>query len=68
MKTMIKLHEEEEIDKIHMDENYDVQAWCEMFEVSVFDLKKAVAKVGPSAIRVKHYFEEIRNHGGPSAF
>ena len=64
MKTMIKLHEEEEIDRIHMNENYEVQAWCEMFEVSVFDLKQAVAKVGPSAIKVKHYFEEIRNQGG----
>jgi len=58
MKTMMKLHEEEEIDKIHMDENYEVQAWCEIFEVSVFDLKQAVNKVGPSAIKVKHYFEE----------
>ena len=55
---MMKLHEEEEIDKIHMDENYEVQAWCEIFEVSVFDLKQAVNKVGPSAIKVKHYFEE----------
>lgn len=54
---MMKLHEEEEIDKIHMDENYEVQAWCEIFEVSVFDLKQAVSKVGPSAIKVKHYFE-----------
>jgi hypothetical protein len=68
MKTMINLHEEEEIDKIHMDENYEVQAWCEMFEVTVFDLKQAVAKVGPSAIKVKHYFEErIRNQGSQRA-
>ena len=58
MKEMLKLHEEEEIDKIHMDENYEVQAWCEMFEVSVIDLKQAVEAVGTSAIKVKHYLEE----------
>jgi hypothetical protein len=68
MKTMIKLHEEEEIDRIHMNENYEVQAWCEIFEVSVFDLKQAVEKVGPSAIKVKHYFEEkIKDQGNPRA-
>ena len=61
---MIKSHEEEEIDKIHMDENYEVQAWCEIFEVSVFDLKQAVAKVGPNAIKVKHYFEDKIKHQG----
>ena len=61
---MLKLHDEEEIDKIHMDENYEVQAWCEMFDVSVMDFKQAVETVGTSAIKVKHYFEEklkIRN-------
>lgn len=64
MKEMIKLHEEEQIDKIHMDENYEVQAWCAMFEVSTFDLKQAVAKVGPSAIKVKHYLEQrIKSQG-----
>jgi hypothetical protein len=64
MKEMLKLHDEEEIDKIHMDENYEVQAWCEMFDVSVMDLKQAVETVGTSAIKVKHYLEKrlkIRN-------
>jgi hypothetical protein len=58
MKEMLKLHEEEEIDRIHMNENYEVQAWCEMFEVSVIDLKQAVQVVGPSAIKVKRYLEK----------
>jgi hypothetical protein len=69
MKEILKLHEEEQIDKIHMDENYEVQAWCEMFEVSVMDLKQAVEAVGTSAIRVKHYLEErfkIRNQNNPT--
>jgi hypothetical protein len=64
MKETLKVRDEEEIDKIHMDENYEVQAWCEMFEVSVMDLKQAVAVVGTSAIKVKHYLDEklkIRN-------
>jgi hypothetical protein len=66
MKEMLKVREKEEIDKIHMDENYEVQAWCEMFEVSVIDLKQAVAVVGTSAIKVKHYLDEklkVRNQG-----
>jgi hypothetical protein len=58
MKEMLKLHHEEEIDRIHMDENYEVQAWCEIFDVSVVDLKQAVQQVGLSAIKVKHYLEE----------
>ena len=69
MKEMMKLHEEEQIDKIHMDENYEVQAWCAMFEVSTFDLKQAVAKVGPSAIKVKHYLEQkIKNGPGQRSY
>lgn len=70
MKEMLKLHDEEEIDRIHMDENYEVQAWCEMFDVSVIDLKQAIEVVGPSAIKVKHYLEEklrIRNSNNPRA-
>lgn len=68
MKEMLKLRDEEEIDKIHMDENYEVQAWCEMFEISLIDLKQAVAVVGTSAIKVKHYLDEkpkIRNQNHP---
>jgi hypothetical protein len=69
MKEMLKLHDEEEIDKIHMNENYEVQAWCEMFDVSVMDLKQAVETVGTSAIKVKHYLEQrlkMRNQNDPN--
>lgn len=58
MKETLKLHEEEEIDKIHMNENYEVMAWCEIFDISVVDLRKAVQEVGTSATKVKYYLEE----------
>jgi hypothetical protein len=58
MKEALKLHEQEEVDRIHMDEVYEVQAWCELFNVSLMDLKHAVAVVGPSAMKVKYYLEE----------
>jgi hypothetical protein len=61
MKSILNLHDEEEIDRIHMDENYEVLAWCEMFDVSIVDLKQAVQVVGPSAIKVKYYLEETQN-------
>lgn len=65
MKEMLNLHNEEEIDRIHMDENYEVQAWCELFDVSLIDLKQAVEVVGPSAIKVKHYLEEQHKPRNP---
>ncbi len=49
---------EEEVDRIHMDEGYEVQAWCELFGISVVDLKHAIEVVGPSAVKVKYYLEE----------
>jgi hypothetical protein len=49
---------EEEIDRIHMDEDYEVQAWCEMFGITLIDLKHAIDAVGPSAVKVKYYLEE----------
>ena len=50
--------DQEEIDRIHMDEGYEVQAWCELFGITVGDLKHAIDAVGPSAVRVKYYLEE----------
>lgn len=67
MKSILNLNDEEEIDRIHMDENYEVLAWCEMFDVSVIDLKQAVQVVGPSAIKVKYYLEETQGVRGSSA-
>ncbi len=58
MKEMLKLHDREEIDKIHIDEIYEVQAWCELFDVTVTDLRNAIAVVGTSAMKVKNYLEE----------
>ncbi|WP_276373520.1 DUF3606 domain-containing protein [Chryseolinea sp. H1M3-3] len=49
---------DEEVDRIHMDEGYEVQAWCELFEISIVDLKHAIEAVGPSAVKVKYYLEE----------
>lgn len=49
---------EEAIDTIHLDEDYEVQAWCEVFGITVVDLKQAVDVVGPSAVKVKYYLKE----------
>jgi hypothetical protein len=49
---------EEAIDKIHLDENYEVEAWCQMFEITTADLKHAVEVVGPSAVKVKEYIHQ----------
>jgi hypothetical protein len=46
------------IDKINLDEDYEVQAWCHMFEITTIDLKRAIEVVGPSAVKVKHYLNE----------
>lgn len=48
----------EEIDKIHLDEDYEVQAWCHMFEISAVDLKHAIDVVGTSALKVKQYINQ----------
>ena len=58
MKEMLELHEQEEIDKIHIDENYEVEAWCELFEVTVADLRRAIDAVGTSAMKVKYYLKK----------
>ena len=47
-----------EIDKIHLDEVYEVEAWCHMFGISMSDLKHAVDKVGTSALKVKEYLSQ----------
>lgn len=58
MKEMLKLHDREEIDKIHIDENYEMQAWCELFDVTVAELRRAIEAVGTSAMKVKYYLKE----------
>jgi hypothetical protein len=58
MKEMLKLHDREEIDKIHINEIYEVQAWCELFDVTVADLRNAIAVVGTSAMKVQNYLKE----------
>jgi Protein of unknown function (DUF3606) len=50
-----KLNKEGEIDKIHLEEVYEVEAWCQMFGISISDLKRAVDTVGTSALKVKEY-------------
>ncbi len=47
-----------ERDAINMDEGYEVQAWCEMFGVTIVDLKRAIEAVGPSAVKVKNYLKD----------
>jgi hypothetical protein len=49
---------DEAIDTIHLDEDYEVQAWCELFGITVVDLKHAIDVVGPSAVKVKYYLKE----------
>lgn len=55
---MLGKKDDEEIDTIHMNENYEVQAWCELFGITPLDLKQAIDAVGPSAMKVKYYLEE----------
>lgn len=57
METLM-IQREEEIDRIHMNENYEVRAWCELFGITTNDLKRAIAAVGPSAIKVKYYLKK----------
>jgi hypothetical protein len=46
---------ERDIDTIHLDEVYEVEAWCYMFGISMSDLRRAVDAVGTSALKVKEY-------------
>jgi hypothetical protein len=55
--TMANEKEADGRDSINLNENYEVQAWCQMFEVSSFELKEAINKVGRSALKVREYFK-----------
>ena len=50
-----KGNKDREIDTIHLDEVYEVEAWCFMFGISMSDLRRAVDTVGTSALKVKEY-------------
>ena len=54
----VRKRNEEAIDKIHLEEGYEVEAWCHMFEVTTADLKHAVEVVGTSALKVKEYIHQ----------
>jgi hypothetical protein len=54
--------QEEEVDRIHMEENYEVEAWCALFGITIRELKNAVDAVGPSAVKVKYYLKEHNVH------
>lgn len=58
MRDDLKLNPDREIDKIHLDEVYEVEAWCHMFGISMGDLKRAVDTVGTSALKVKEYLTQ----------
>ena len=58
MKEEVKANKERETDKIHLDEVYEVEAWCYMFGISMSDLKRAIDKVGTSALKVKEYLSQ----------
>jgi hypothetical protein len=58
MKEDVKANKDWEIDKIHLDEIYEVEAWCHMFGISMVDLKRAIDKVGTSALKVKEYLNK----------
>ena len=58
MKEDVRHNKDWEIDKIHLDEVYEVEAWCHMFGISMSDLKRAVDKVGTSALKVKEYLSQ----------
>ena len=58
MNEDLKSHEGEAIDTIHLDQNYEVEAWCALFGITIPDLKHAVEAVGPSAVKVKYYLKQ----------
>ena len=61
MNEDLKSHEGEAIDTIHLDQNYEVEAWCALFGITIPDLKHAVEAVGPSAVKVKYYLKSKLN-------
>lgn len=58
MNEDLKSGKNEAIDTIHLDQNYEVEAWCALFGTTVLDLKHAIDAVGPSAVKVKSYLKE----------
>lgn len=58
MEDDTKRDKDREIDTIHLDEIYEVEAWCHMFGISMGDLKRAVDTVGTSALKVKEYLKK----------
>lgn len=58
MNEDLKSGGEEAIDTIHLDQNYEVEAWCALFGITIPDLRHAVEAVGPSAVKVKYYLKE----------
>ncbi|MBP7553354.1 MAG: DUF3606 domain-containing protein [Spirochaetes bacterium] len=42
--------------KISFDEQYEIDYWCNYFNVSESKLRIAVDKVGNSVVKVKEYF------------
>jgi len=58
---MVDAKEMESRDRINLNELYEVRAWCQMFEVSSFELKEAIGKVGRSALKVAHYFKKKKS-------
>jgi hypothetical protein len=62
MKNNTKLNKDLEIDTIHLDEIYEVEAWCHMFGISMGDLKRAVDTVGTSALKVREYLNKEKQN------
>jgi hypothetical protein len=60
MNPAFKFKEDRQIDTIHLEEIYEVKAWCHMFEITASDLKHAVEVVGTSAVKVKEYIASHR--------
>ncbi len=59
---MVNAKEMEGRDSINLDETYEVRAWCQMFEVSSFELKEAIGQVGRSALKVAQYFRKKKSN------
>jgi hypothetical protein len=58
---MVNAKEMEGRDSINLNENYEVRAWCQMFEVSSKELREAIDKVGRSALKVARYFKKKKS-------
>lgn len=48
--------------KINLNEEYEVQYWCQKFGVSEEALRKAVNKTGVSAVAVQDYLRTRAQH------